>query len=677
MSTTSLDIDPGPFIPPFLETADTVRARLQAAVPDGMSTEEGSWVTDFVEINVRENVRAYAALNWMLAQCFPAWATGQQLDAHALSYGLLRGLGSYAIGLVRFTATPGTVIDPGVIVEVPNSDPSAERIRYLTTNPLSLLVPDASGYVDAPAMAIAVGAAFNQPAGAVSLLDSVVGDDTHVVSAINNLLPMKNGADPELDYDLRQDVLAQASLPTGSGTIIDHIVWGRKTPGVGAVAAYGQWDTAGVVPGVLDGRQNGSVLDSLLDENRVPVDWSVAYSAQQSINPSRQLIALIEQGEGWFSPTNQIAPPAAPTVTTASTTGTIAPGTYLVAITYSNQFGESTPSAAASVTLGAEGELMIAVPAQPAGATSWNAYVSAAGGAVLYLQQSDGFTNAVTLTALNATGAQPPTTNQTAPITWITKASTPGVQLGATAMEVVFLTGSAETIVVSLLRGMDLSRFASVDGVFLWVYCTNWAAFTSASMIFSTDAGDAFSASGISPAGTAHPTAGAGWWMWRVDYGDFVAQGTPSWSEITQVSISTSVSANCDVVYDYWLSRYNQGNDGVGGLSPIGADVTCISPIIVSVNIELSSLLLQAGFTTTGAPGTTNVLALLQAALADFFSNLAPAQSVRFSDISQVISNTSGVVDFALTIAQASGSPALVSIAYDQFAQLGTITIAP
>jgi uncharacterized phage protein gp47/JayE len=280
------------FTPIYTETDETVRARLLASVPEGMSTEVGSFGRDWIEINVAEKVRIWAQLNYVMSQMFVRWATGQLLEAHGVSYGIARSTGTYATGVVRFFAPEGTSIPPATIVEVPQTDPNAERLRYLTVNPISA-VTGVPGYVDVPIRAVNVGALYNQAVGAVSLLDSQVDG----VSELTNTTPLTNGSDADDDPALRAKVIAEAALPVGSGTKQDYVVWGLEVPGVGDVAVYPLWDTSGDPPG--SGSGNGSVLLSLRDASLVPVDWSVVQAAQQHLDPSRQMLAVLDAGEPW------------------------------------------------------------------------------------------------------------------------------------------------------------------------------------------------------------------------------------------------------------------------------------------------------------------------------------------------------------------------------------------
>lgn len=125
--------------------------------------------------------------------------------------------------------------------------------------------------------------------------------------------------------------------------------------------------------------------------------------------------ALGELSVGSIQP--GISPPAAPVPTTASTGGTIAAGTYTVAVTYLDSYGETLASSSGTVTTTGTTST-ITIPSAPAetNATGWYAYVSQAGGTTLHLQQTAGSPTAIgtslTLTAPPTnTGASPPTSD--------------------------------------------------------------------------------------------------------------------------------------------------------------------------------------------------------------------------------------------------------------------------
>lgn len=112
--------------------------------------------------------------------------------------------------------------------------------------------------------------------------------------------------------------------------------------------------------------------------------------------------------------------PIAPTVTTATTGGTVAAGTYQVVVTYTNDDGETTPSLATSiVTTGSTSTITVDSPAAETGASGWNVYITQAGGAstTATLQNTTPEaigTNFVLTAPPTTSGATPPTTNTAA-----------------------------------------------------------------------------------------------------------------------------------------------------------------------------------------------------------------------------------------------------------------------
>ena len=135
-------------------------------------------------------------------------------------------------------------------------------------------------------------------------------------------------------------------------------------------------------------------------------------------------------------------------------------------------------------------------------------------------------------------------------------------------------------------------------------------------------------------------------------------------------------SDTIDINVDYLLARYAQGAIGAGGLAPVGADVTCLSPVTLPIDITITDTLLQDGYTLVDTPGTTNATILITAALNTYFDNLQPGQEVRFVDVAEAIHDTDGVVDFVLTLPDAAGTPPSVPVAITQYAQLGTLMVS-
>lgn len=111
--------------------------------------------------------------------------------------------------------------------------------------------------------------------------------------------------------------------------------------------------------------------------------------------------------------------PAAPVPTQTTSGGTVATGTYTVAVTYVDANGETAGSLTGTVTTTTSAStITVPSPAASTGATGWYAYVSQAGGTTLTRQQTAGSPTAIgtnlTLTAPPTnTGANPSTANTT------------------------------------------------------------------------------------------------------------------------------------------------------------------------------------------------------------------------------------------------------------------------
>ncbi len=120
-----------------------------------------------------------------------------------------------------------------------------------------------------------------------------------------------------------------------------------------------------------------------------------------------------------WNTTAGLAAPAAPTLATATTGGTVLAGTYQVEITVVNAAGESIASASSSqATTGSTSTLTVNSPAAGGGATGWYAYVTQVGGSTYTRQQTAGTptaigTNLVLTAPPTSTGANPPTANAT------------------------------------------------------------------------------------------------------------------------------------------------------------------------------------------------------------------------------------------------------------------------
>lgn len=142
------------------------------------------------------------------------------------------------------------------------------------------------------------------------------------------------------------------------------------------------------------------------------------------------------------------APSAAPTVTPTTGTGTVAAGTYAVAVTYVDSSGETTPSPSASATLSDAGELTVTSPEAATGATSYSVYVSAVGTTTpLYLQGTEAIGTSFTLsTPVVTTSATAPTVSTAAGVSMVITALSPGAFGNTIYVSVIPISGSSTTL---------------------------------------------------------------------------------------------------------------------------------------------------------------------------------------------------------------------------------------
>ncbi len=132
--------------------------------------------------------------------------------------------------------------------------------------------------------------------------------------------------------------------------------------------------TNGVAPGYWPTAGSGLTLDlsagsAVCDRSAVTYAAGTLTMAASSTN----YVYLQIAGTG---------PPAAPTLSTATTGGSLAAGIYKVEVSYTNPSGESLASAESSITTtGTTSTITITNPAAGTNASGWNAYVTAVGGA--------------------------------------------------------------------------------------------------------------------------------------------------------------------------------------------------------------------------------------------------------------------------------------------------------
>lgn len=130
------------FIPIFQETADSIRARLDADINGGLDeddprfvdTREGTFYFDMTETLLLELARVWDAISLEYpAAAFPLYSWGDYLDEHAATWGLVRKAAVPASGEVAFVGDPATVVTVGTIVSADPTSDEDDSIEFRTT----------------------------------------------------------------------------------------------------------------------------------------------------------------------------------------------------------------------------------------------------------------------------------------------------------------------------------------------------------------------------------------------------------------------------------------------------------------------------------------------------------------------------------------------------------------
>jgi uncharacterized phage protein gp47/JayE len=234
---------------------------------------------------------------------------------------------------------------------------------------------------------------------------------------------------------------------------------------------------------------------------------------------------------------------------------------------------------------------------------------------------------------------------------------------------------AAGTTSAELTQAMDLSRFNGDTDMFeVWLKANDWSRINPTSEVrFYSPGGGYFSAflsAGISAKPTTVTTE---WWPFRLLKRAMSAVGNPSWDSITSVRFYLTTTAAANITLDHWRIMMSDTRTGEGQ-APIGHRVTVVTPVSKAITVT-ANVLLDAGYTLSGATGTTDATDLVRQRLAAFLLDLEPGDPVRLKDIENVIHDTPGVLDFAAV--NVNGTTTNVPVSLGEHATLAAITLGP
>ena len=241
-----------------------------------------------------EVYREHVYAEFIMRQMFPSTATGEYLEAHAQQRGMSRRKGTYATGVVTFTAAEevhdAILIPAGT--EVCTAD---DLLRYATDEDVIL----GSGVQTASVRVTAVqpGSAYNAALRKVTVIVTpVLG-----VAGVVNPSSFKGGTDDESDDQLRARVIDSYQNVLNGANAAYYRAIAMSVDGVYDAAAVGRARGEGTVDVYASGKGSGvpeetiGAIQALLDEKR-ELNVDVRAVAATGLSISLYIILAVKEG---------------------------------------------------------------------------------------------------------------------------------------------------------------------------------------------------------------------------------------------------------------------------------------------------------------------------------------------------------------------------------------------
>ena len=249
------------------QTFDTIQSRILRRLPNNYEKFEGSTLYDLFAPVSLELADVYLSLAVVHDLLFLPTSTGSYLDFIGIGLGILRNIGTFAIGSVEFTATSAVTIPKDFQVSNVPATARSEQVLFVTDKEI-ILTGSASTYTGTVNItAVNIGRQGNFSANLISNIISVISGLTSVINAA----PITGGSDREGHFEYRSRMLAQVLTPGRVGNVADYKQWAKEaSPYVGKVgvdplrkdenSGTVQPGTVGVYPLNVDGSALSTAL---------------------------------------------------------------------------------------------------------------------------------------------------------------------------------------------------------------------------------------------------------------------------------------------------------------------------------------------------------------------------------------------------------------------------------
>lgn len=202
--------------PTFEQTRDRYLLQVLAVNPSAATGPDSDhYVRACAVAAVAEQL--YANQAWVWRQAFPDQADEDTLEKMAAQRGVPRKVANLAVGTVRFSGAPDTIVPAGTTL-------STTVASYVTTQTVTI---GGGGTVDAAASAEKPGQAANVSAITAALVTGAPGG-----VATGSIVSMTGGSDAETIPALLERLLFVLSQPAQGGNRNDYRTWALEVPGV-------------------------------------------------------------------------------------------------------------------------------------------------------------------------------------------------------------------------------------------------------------------------------------------------------------------------------------------------------------------------------------------------------------------------------------------------------------
>lgn len=247
-------------IPDFLQekSPEELHKKMIAAIPEDIDLSEGQLAHDLTypaALVVSE--LAQADLPRIISQIWPQFATGENLDYHAVTRKMERKAAQAATGKLLITGQDGFLIPAGSrFSTVSRTDNIA--VEFATVQ--NYVITD--GSVLADVKAVEAGSDSNAAANTVII---VLSDNLNGIDSVTNPEPIDGGYNEEADEELRKRIIQYDQSISGSyiGNENDYRRWALSVVGVGDVTVMPAGDETGLVT-IIATDSNGSPASAAL-----------------------------------------------------------------------------------------------------------------------------------------------------------------------------------------------------------------------------------------------------------------------------------------------------------------------------------------------------------------------------------------------------------------------------